>query len=130
MFHVNAMKLHLAHASGINLITAYGDDYVAVNHEARQASLILMPDRLLDWPVTSFASLTHDHLDALAELRPSLVLLGTGSQHRFPHPNLYRALITAGIGLEHMTTAAACRTYNILATEGRQVAAALIIDLA
>ncbi|MBU3735478.1 MAG: hypothetical protein FGM62_00730, partial [Methylobacterium sp.] len=67
------------------------------------------------------------HFEYLAGLAPELVLLGTGLRHCFAHPRLSRALSEAGIGLECMDTAAACRTYNILMSEGRHVAAALII---
>lgn len=122
------MKLHLATPSGINLVTALGDGFIEVNRERRERSLILLPDALLDWPVDVFDQLTREHLTALAGHRPALVILGTGQRHRFPPPGLYRDLIAAGIGLEHMNTAAACRTYNILATEGRAVAAALILE--
>lgn len=122
------MKLHLANPSGINLVTALGDGFIEINRERRERSLILLPDALLDWPVDSFDQLAREHLSLLAEHRPALVILGAGRRHRFPHPSLYRDLIEAGIGLEHMDTAAACRTYNILATEGRAVAAALIIE--
>jgi uncharacterized protein len=59
---------------------------------------------------------------------PEVALLGTGSRQRFPHPRLSRALNEARIGLEVMTTAAACRTYNILMAEGRKVAAALLLE--
>ena len=55
------------------------------------------------------------------------MLLGTGARQRFPHPRLYRMLIDAGIGVEVMDSAAAARTYNIIAAEGRRVAAALLL---
>lgn len=122
------MKLHLSDSAGINLITAYGDDFVEVNRDRRAASLILLPEALIAWPVRRFDELGREHLAMLVEHRPALVLLGTGRRHRFPHPDLYRDLIEAGIGLEHMGTGAACRTYNILAAEGRAVAAALIVE--
>jgi uncharacterized protein len=122
------MKLQLSQPAGINLVTGHGDGYVEVNRERRAGSLILLPDRVIDWPIAGFDDLARMHLAGLPELRPALVLLGTGRKHRFPHPDLYRDLIAAGIGLEHMNTAAACRTYNILATEGRAVAAALIVE--
>lgn len=122
------MKLQLSLPAGINLITGYGDGYVEVNRVRRSTSLILLPDQLADWPVTDFGELAAGALAALVPMRPSLVLLGTGQRHRFPHPDLYRDLIAAGIGLEHMDTGAACRTYNILAGEGRAVAAALIVE--
>ncbi len=64
----------------------------------------------------------------LAELKPEVVLLGTGTRLRFPHPRLTRALTDAGIGVEVMDTPAACRTFNILAAEGRKVLAAVILD--
>lgn len=122
------MKLHLSHAPGLNLISAYGDDYVQINGQRHRSSLIVLPEMVLpDWPVTAFEQLTPAHFSQLADLRPELVLLGVGNRHRFPHPSLYQALIRAGIGLEHMATGAACRTYNILAAEGRRVAAALIV---
>ncbi|MDR3394033.1 MAG: Mth938-like domain-containing protein [Parasulfuritortus sp.] len=122
------MKLHLSHAPGLNLISAYGDGYVQIRDQRHQASLIVLPERILpDWPVSEFGLLTPAHFSQLAELQPELVLLGTGTRHRFPHPSLYQALIAAGISLEHMDTGAACRTYNILAAEGRKVAAALIV---
>ena len=122
------MKLHLSSSAGINLITAYGDDFVAVDRERHTSSLILLPETLTDWPVAAFDQLSRERLAMLVDYRPTLVLLGTGRQHRFPHPDLYRDLIAAGIGLEHMSTGAACRTYNILAGEGRAVAAALIVE--
>jgi uncharacterized protein len=123
------MKLHLSNAPGLNLISAYGDGYVQIREQRHQTSLIVLPENLFpNWPVTAFEQLTAAHFDQLADLKPELVLLGTGLRHRFPHPSLYQALIVARIGLEHMDTGAACRTFNILAAEGRKVAAALIID--
>ena len=64
--------------------------------------------------------------EALA-LKPEIALLGTGAKQRFPHPRLYRALIDAGIGVEVMDSAAAARTYNIIAAEGRRVVAGLVL---
>jgi uncharacterized protein len=125
------MKLHLSESAGLNLVSAYGDGFVRIKGLHYQTSLIVLPEEILpDWPVAGFDSLTAQHFDRLAELRPSMVLLGTGIRHRFPHPSLYQVLIEAGIGLEHMDTGAACRTYNILAAEGRRIAAALIVETA
>ena len=87
-----------------------------------------MPDRIAeDWKVQNFEALVEDNTEALAALKPELVLLGTGDVLRFPDPRLLVNLTHAGIGAEVMDTRAACRTYNILAEEGRNVAAALII---
>lgn len=70
------------------------------------------------------ASWTRRTSRPVATLEPEIVLLGTGEQQRFPHPRLTRELLTRGIGVEIMNTAAACRTYNILMLEGRRVVAA------
>lgn len=123
------MKLHLTHASGNQLITGYGNGWVEVNETRYTHSLIVLPARLLaDWGATDFDTLDVVHFERLAELNPELVLLGTGATHRFIHPAIGRPLTDAGIGLECMTTAAACRTYNILMSEGRHVAAALLLS--
>jgi uncharacterized protein len=82
----------------------------------------------LDWPGISFAQLQAEHFEQLAALKPELVVFGSGSKLKFPSPNLQRALMQARIGCETMDTLAACRTYNILAGEGRHVVAALLVD--
>lgn len=93
-----------------------------------ESSLVVLPDRIVEhWNVTSLESLTQDDIGALALLNPELVLLGTGDVLRFPDARLLASLSAARIGAEIMDTRAACRTYNILAEEGRHVAAALII---
>jgi uncharacterized protein len=85
-------------------------------------------DRLVtDWPATSVEALAPDHLAAIVEMRPEIVLLGSGAAFRFPEPALLAPLYRAGIGVEVMDTPAACRTYNILMGEGRNVVAALIL---
>ena len=122
------MKLHLSQNARRNAFTAYGQGYVAVNGVRYETSLIVMPDRIAqDWKVPNFESLVQDNIEALAALKPEVVLLGTGDVLRFPNPRLLVDLTRAGIGAEVMDTRAACRTYNILAEEGRNVAAALII---
>jgi uncharacterized protein len=121
------VKLHASAAAGRNAFTAYGTDFVAVNGERRTASLVVLPDRILEWPVASFESLEAAHFAQLAALGAELVLLGTGARLRFPARALTAPLAAAGIGLEVMDVQAACRTYNILAAEERRVAAALVI---
>lgn len=101
---------------------------MAVNGVRYETSLIVMPDRIAEaWNVRSIELLVQDNIEPLAALKPELVLLGTGDVLRFPDPRLLVSLTQAGIGAEVMDTRAACRTYNILAEEGRNVAAALII---
>ncbi len=131
------MKLHLTTAENNYLITAYGlgDDgfFVEINKQKYAHSLIVMADQLiLDWQAADFASsglasLSSAHFERLIELKPEVVLLGTGERHQFLHPKIYQSLTAQGIPLECMTTAAACRTYNILMSEGRNVAAALLV---
>ena len=110
------------------MFTGYGAGHVIVNHKRFEHSLIVLPDRIIEnWDANAFEDLTAEHFDFVMALQPELVLFGTGASLRFPHPRLTRSLIQAGIGVEVMDTAAACRTYNILTAEGRQVAAALLI---
>jgi uncharacterized protein len=122
------MKLHLTQAEGQNLITGYGEGWVEINRKRFSHSLIVLPESIIeDWPVSDFESLTTEHFQKLAALKPEVVLLGTGAKHRFIHPRLTAPLTALGISVECMDTAAACRTYNILMGEGRQVAANLIV---
>ncbi len=122
------MKLHLTQAEGQNLITGYGEGWVEINRKRYSHSLIVLPESIIeDWPASDFESLTAEHFQKIAELKPEVVLLGTGAKHRFIHPRLTAPLTAIGISVECMDTAAACRTYNILMGEGRQVAAGVIL---
>lgn len=122
------MKLHQDHANMAYRIHAYQADNITVNKQIIRHSVIVMPDYLSDWAVINFANLSVDHFQRLAALQPELVVLGTGQQQRFPAQPLVVPLYQQHIGLEVMTLAAACRTYNILLGEGRRVAAALLFS--
>jgi uncharacterized protein len=122
------VKIEREQAEGKNLFTGYGAGYVEVNRARHAASLVVSATRLItDWPAASVESLTADHLAAIAELKPEIVLLGTGETFRFPEPARLAPLHKLGVGVEVMDTPAACRTYNILLGEGRNVVAALIL---
>ena len=122
------LKLHLSANIGQNLFTGYGAGYVMVNRVRYENNLIILPDRIIeDWAVESFEQLAPEHFNFLLSLRPEMVLFGTGTTLRFPHPKLTRMLIESKVGIEVMDTSAACRTYNILTEEGRRVAAALLV---
>ena len=126
------MKLHLTTAENNNLISAYGmggdEHFVEINQQRYEHNLIVMADKLiLDWQATDFASLNEAHFVLIIDLKPEVVLLGTGQKHQFLHPKIIQHLTANGIPLECMTTAAACRTFNILMSEGRNVAAMLIL---
>lgn len=123
------MKLHLTTAENNYLITGYGEDFIEVNKKRHTQALIVLANQLiLDWNVARFADLDTDSFARLADIHPELVLLGTGSTHQFLHPKFTRYLTEKNIPVECMTTAAACRTYNILMNEGRHVAAALLLS--
>lgn len=122
------MKLHLQSADGVNVIHHYGQGKIAVNAEIYTRALIVLPQRIVpDWEPQRVEDLTCAHFEQIARLAPEIVLLGTGTRLRFPKPALSAALAERQIALEVMDTGAACRTYNILMGEGRQVAAALLI---
>jgi uncharacterized protein len=122
------MQFRLADTGSSYAITGYGADHVLVNGQRHTSSLIVTAERLIaPWPVAGYDALTETHFAELCALGADVVLLGTGAVLRFPHPRLTRGLAERGIGLEVMDTRAACRTYNVLAAEGRRVAAALLL---
>lgn len=122
------MKLHLANLGDTKLFTGYAIDHVIVSRERFDTSIVVQASEVRsDWNIARFDDLTEADFRYFLPLQPEVVLLGTGAQQRFAHPRLYRALTDAGIGVECMTTPAACRTYNILAEEGRKVVAAILI---
>ena len=121
------MKLQADRIEGTNAIARHGPDGVIVNGREHRSSVVVpWQGDVKDWPVASFEALTEAHFKALAELKPELVIFGSGARIRFPKPALIRPLIDARIGIETMDTAAACRTYNVLLAEGRTVVAALL----
>ena len=94
-----------------------------------QQSFIIAPQRLIDdWSPQSLAELQAEDLEIVTELEPEVLLIGSGAQMRFPDPRVLAGMMGRGIGIEVMDSAAACRTYNILAGEGRRVAAAILIQ--
>jgi uncharacterized protein len=124
----SSVKFERDPAAGRNTFTGYGAGYVEVNGKRHASSLVVSAERLVtDWPATSIDALGADHLAAILELKPEIAILGTGSTFRFPEPARLALLHQARIGVEVMDTQAACRTYNILLGEGRNVVAALIV---
>jgi len=124
------MKLQRDSLSHLNLITGYSAESIVINGTAHPCNLAVTPESLLErWAPGQFDALSAVHLGGLLELKPSLVLLGTGARQHFPKPEILRPLIEAGIGYEIMDTGSACRTYNILASEGRRVVAALLLPV-
>ncbi|MFO1321800.1 MAG: Mth938-like domain-containing protein [Burkholderiales bacterium] len=122
------LKLHLDRFDGRNAFSGYGQGYVTLNGRQHHRSLVVFPDRIVDpWEVARAEELDEADLSVLAGQPLEIALIGTGDRHHMIHPGRYRALSAARIGVEVMSTPAACRTYNILLAEGRKVAAALIV---
>ena len=109
------------------LIRGYGDGVIIIGNRQFARSLILTRDSLVaDWRPQHVAELLQDDFAPILELRPEVLVLGTGNTLQFPSPALTARLLQTGIGVEIMDTAAACRTYNILLSEQRNVVAALL----
>ncbi|MFN3297029.1 Mth938-like domain-containing protein [Caldimonas sp.] len=124
------MKLQPDRAdSSLNIITAHTASGIAVNAVVHSGSL-LVPWRgpVQAWSCQVVADLTVEDFTRVADLAPEVVLLGTGTRLQFARPQLLQPLMARRIGVETMDTAAACRTYNILAGEGRSVVALLMMS--
>jgi len=113
----------------VQTLTAHGPGWVAINNERVEQSVVLgsRGERFV-WHCARFEELGPEHFAQLAEIGAETVIFGSGARIRFPQPAWLRPLIDRRIGLETMDTAAACRTYNILAGEGRHVLAALLVE--
>ena len=122
------MKFQLQKPTGQNLFTGYGNGYFMVNNLRYERSLVVTPESVIeDWQVTDVGALSVPDFEFLRALKPTIVLLGSGAKLRFPRPELARCLAEDRIGLEVMDSTAACRTYNILTAEGRNVVAAVLL---
>jgi len=125
------MKLQSAAPISLLAITAYDAAGISVGGRKLSRSFILTPQRLIeDWPPVSLDALCAADLEILMTLGHPIVLLGTGLRQRFPPPALLQPLIERRIGVEVMDSFSACRTYNILIAEGREVIAAIIVEAA
>lgn len=117
--------------ANVQTVTGYGPGWIGVDGEKITHSVIVSSDGLRQaWPCTRFEDLTAEHFAELAKLETELVIFGSGQRNRFPPPAWLQPLMARRLGLETMDTAAACRTYNILAGEGRNVVAALLLEAA
>jgi uncharacterized protein len=122
------MQFTLQEGSNSNLIRSYSPQEIRIGEHSIRSSCIVTADSLVtDWPPETLDALTVEHLSAIFELRPELVLLGTGPQHRFAPSPIRTAFASRSIGVESMDLGAACRTFNVLVQEERRVAAALFL---
>lgn len=111
-------------------ITGYGPDWIGLDGEKILRSVVVgSRGERFEFDCSAWAELSDSHLTPLVAHKPELVVLGSGPKLRFPHPARAAYLAGQGIGLETMDTAAACRTFNILAGEGRHVLAILLIGV-
>jgi uncharacterized protein len=112
-------------------ISGYGPGWVSVGGERITHSVIISSrgDRTA-WAASRFEDLELTHFEQLAQTQAEVVIFGSGNRIRFPRAAWLQPLVARRIGLETMDTAAACRTYNILAQEGRDVAVALLLEQA
>ena len=115
--------------SDVQTLTAHGPGWVAINNERVEASVVVgSRGERFPWNCTRFDDLGPEHFAQLASLGAELIIFGSGARIRFPKPIWLQPLMAQRTGVETMDTAAACRTYNILASEGRHVIAALLIE--
>lgn len=117
----------------VQSILAYGTGWVGLGNNGVAEKIdysVVIGSRgeKLPWDCQRFEQLTAEHFALLAGMKPELVIFGSGTRLRFPPPAFLRGLMAQRIGIETMDTLAACRTYNILAGEGRHVVAALLIE--
>jgi len=122
------MELTLDDSSSKYLIRSYESGKLLINETLFLQSVIITPTQLIHpWQPYRLAELTETHLLEILKLKPQIVLLGTGLTWQMLKPELLVPFYQAQVGIEIMDTAAACRTFNVLAAEKRNVAAALLI---
>jgi uncharacterized protein len=122
------MKLSLDLPARTNVIRAYGTGELRVGENTYRDSLIVTASALIEhWRPTRMDELQTADLEPVIALMPAVLLIGSGTRQQFPDRAVLAALYAARIGFEIMDTGAACRTYNVLVAEGRDVAAALIL---
>lgn len=124
---VRLVKLHLERAAGEYRILGYQADGIVVNEQAYTQAIVVSPELAPEvWPVNSVTDMDTAHFEALLARKPEVVLIGTGRRQVFPDMSLLASMYERSIGIEIMDTAAACRTFNIIAGEGRRVVAGLL----
>lgn len=122
------MKLSLDYSTSKYTIQAYESDAVTINKQRYCHNVVLSPEQLIEpWLPTTVRDLASEHIQQLVDLQPEIILLGTGDSLVFPAPQLSILAFQQGIGFEVMDTGSACRTFNVLAAEDRNVVAALMI---
>jgi uncharacterized protein len=122
------MDLSLDHPGSYLFVRRVGAGSITVVDREFTNSFLLTPERVVEnWPVSASGDLDASHAEAILDLKPEVVLLGTGERQVFPAPAFMAGLLRKGVGVEVMDNAAAARTYDLLAGESRRVVAAFIL---
>ncbi len=122
------MDLSLDRPEGYLFVRRVGARSITLVDRELARSFLLAPDQAIEnWPVDAAGTLEASHVDALLALQPELVILGTGERQVFPAAAFMAGFLRKGVGIEVMDNAAAARTYNLLAGEGRRVIAGFIL---
>ena len=123
------MQLNLEHPEFDYVLRGADGRQALVNDRRLTRSFIVAPRTLVeDWPAADVRTLDIDALAPVLALEPEVVLIGPGDRQGFPPAATMAACLSKGIGLEAMTNAAAARTFNVLAGEGRRVVAAFVLQ--
>ena len=124
------MKIELDSENPVsNKIISYSDDSFTLKDKVIKSNLVISNDRLIEnWSVADYKILALQHMEAIIEWQPEIILLGTGKESGFQNYELLSSLASKNIGLEIMNTGAACRSYNLLIDEGRNVVACLFLN--
>tara|TARA_Y100001970_G_C13763876_1_gene617104 strand:- start:94 stop:459 length:366 start_codon:yes stop_codon:yes gene_type:complete len=121
------MDLTLQKNSSDKVIKNYEDHRIYVDEAVYDHNLIISRDKIIMWDIENINNITFDSLsDALKE-EPEILIIGTGEKSVLPDINLMNRFFDQGIGIEFMKTEAACKTFNVLASEDRRVIAALFV---
>ena len=122
------MEVSLPIPEGSQIIEKYGDGRFQISGQYHDGSVFVMPEKTRKWQVSDFSELTEESFDSFVELAGEIevLLVGCGGKVEFLSPAFRQRLRDKGLVIEAMATGAACRTYNVLLSEGRKVAAALI----
>lgn len=128
MGYFDPMKFSAADSGQGHLVNGYEPGRIVIDGKSYREGLILTPERIVGgWGPEDAAALGEEHIRALVELEPQVIVIGTGARQVFPTPDVYAVVLGCGVGVEIMDTGAACRTYNIVMAEGRRIVAGLIV---
>ncbi len=121
------MELTLESNKSKNFIKNYEENKLYIGDKIFDYNLIITTDKVNRWEVNDITSLSIKNLSIIIEGDPEIIIIGTGERLILPAADITSYLIKKKIGIEYMITESACKTFNVLISEGRRVSAALII---